>query len=37
MYKDLISNNSFDLETTLGGIIIMIPIFTDEETKVPKN
>lgn len=37
MYKKLISNNSLDLETILGGIIIIIPIFTDEETKVPKN
>ena len=37
MYKDLISNNSLDLETTPGGIIIIIPIFTYEETKVLKD
>ena len=37
MYKDLISDNALNLQTTLGGIIIIIPIFTYEETKVLKN
>ena len=36
-YKDLISDNALNLQTTLGGIIIIIPIFTYEETKVLKN